>query len=255
MITISGDQIIVWINSFIWPLTRILGLIAVAPVFGNASIPVMIKISFGVVLTVIIAPTLQNIPHIDPVSLAGMMILAQQLIIGLAMGFTIQIVFASIDLAGNIVGMSMGLGFASFYDPQTNGTTSAISQFLTLIATVLFLSLNMHLVLLETLVDSFNTIPIGSDGLTPDIWKNIVTTASVIFTSGLQLALPIITALLVTNIALGVLTRAAPQLNLFGIGFPITIMIGFVMIFIIIPYMAAPLEKIFALGIHHAALR
>jgi flagellar biosynthesis protein FliR len=254
MISLSSDQVIGWINSFIWPLTRILGLIAVVPVFGNASIPVIVKISFGLVLTLIVAPTLQNLPHIDPVSLPGMMILVQQFIIGVAMGFTIQIVFASVDLAGNIIGMTMGLGFASFYDPNTNGTTPAISQFLSLIATILFLSLNMHLVVLATLVDSFNTIPIGTS-LAPDMWKNIVMTGSIVFSSGLQLALPVITALLVTNIALGILTRAAPQLNLFGIGFPITMTVGFVMIFVVIPYMGAPLAKLFELGAQHAALR
>jgi len=254
MISLSSDQIILWVNSFLWPLTRILGLIAIAPVFGNASIPVIVKISFGVVLTLIVAPTLQNLPHIDPLTLAGMMILVQQFIIGIAMGFTIQIVFAAVDLAGNIIGMTMGLGFASFYDPQTNGTTPAISQFLSLIATILFLSLNMHLVVLSTLVDSFNTIPIGTS-LAPDAMKNIVMTGSTVFSSGLQLALPVITALLVTNIALGILTRAAPQLNLFGIGFPITMTVGFLMIFIIIPYLGAPLEKLFEIGVHNAALR
>lgn len=254
MISITSDQYILWINSFIWPLTRILGLIAIVPVFGSTSIPVIIKIGFGVMLALIVAPTLHNVPHIDPISLAGMMILIQQFIVGVAMGFTIQIIFTSVDLAGNIIGMSMGLGFASFYDPQTNGSTPAISQFLTLVATILFLSLNMHLVLLSALVDSFNTLPIGTE-LAPGVWKSIVTTGSLIFSSGLQLALPIVTALLVTNIALGILTRAAPQLNLFGIGFPVTMAVGFLMIYIVIPYMAAPLQKLFELGIQHVPLQ
>jgi len=182
--------------------------------------------------------------------------LGQQFIIGIAMGFTMQIVFACVDLAGNIIGMSMGLGFASFYDPNTNGNTPALSQYLTLIATILFLSLDLHLVLLSTLVESFDTLPIGGDpGMKPDIWLHIVQAGSVIFSSGVQIALPIIAALLVTNIALGILTRAAPQLNLFGIGFPITMGVGFLMIYIIIPYLAAPLQKLFELGIQHAALQ
>ena len=254
MITITSAQYTLWITSFIWPLTRILGLIAIAPVFGNSSIPVMVKVSFGVILALIVAPTLHNLPQVDPVSLAGMMILVQQFIIGIAMGFTIQIVFTSVDLAGTLIGMSMGLWFASFYDPQTNGTTPAISQFLTLIATILFVSLNMHLVLLSALVNSFDTLPIGV-AVAPGVWKNIATSGSLIFSSGLQLALPIIAALLVTNIALGILTRAAPQLNLFGIGFPITIGVGFLMIFIIIPYMTGPLKKLFELGIQMSALQ
>jgi len=256
MLHLHSNEIINWINSFIWPLTRILGLIAMAPVFGSAYIPVRIKIILGVMLALIVAPTLQNIPQIDPVSLPGMMILAQQFIIGIAMGFTIQIVFASVDMAGTLISMSMGLGFASFYDPQTRGSTPALSQFLTLVATMLFLSLNLHLMLLETLVQSFTTMPIGSDlAAHPGIWFHIVTAGSAIFSSGVQLALPIIAALLVTNIALGILTKAAPQLNLFGIGFPITMGVGFIMLFVIIPYLAAPLQHLFELGIKEALLR
>jgi len=256
MINFSSEQYMLWITSFIWPLTRILGMIAIAPVFGNSAVPVMIKISFGVMLSLIVAPTLHNLPHIDPMSLAGLMILAQQFIIGIAMGFSIQIVFSAIDMAGNIISLSMGLGFASFFDPQTRATTPAVSQFLTLIATMLFLSLNLHLALLSALVESFDTLPIGADiASRPGIWFHVVTAASVIFSSGVQLALPIIAALLVTNIALAILTRAAPQLNLFGIGFPITMTVGFVMVYIVIPYLAAPLQKLFELGIQHAALQ
>ena len=255
MIFVSSDQLITWITSFIWPLTRILGLIAIAPIFGNSAIPVRVKISFGIMLALIVAPTLHDLPHVDPVSLPGMLILAQQFIIGIAMGFTIQIVFASVDLAGNLIGMAMGLGFASFFDPQTHGSTPALSQFLTLVGTMLFLSFDLHLALLTTLVDSFNTLPIGSGkGLQPSVWFSLVQSASIIFSAGVQLALPVIAALLVTNIALGILTRAAPQLNLFGIGFPITMTVGFLMILIIMPYMTAPLHKLFELGIERASL-
>ena len=125
MIFVSSDQLITWITSFIWPLTRILGLIAIAPIFGNSAIPVRVKISFGIMLALIVAPTLHDLPHVDPVSLPGMLILAQQFIIGIAMGFTIQIVFASVDLAGNLIGMAMGLGFASFLLPVAMLSTTA----------------------------------------------------------------------------------------------------------------------------------
>jgi flagellar biosynthetic protein FliR len=256
MISISSEQYLLWISSFIWPLTRILGLIALTPILGNPAIPVRIKISFGVVLALIVAPTLSDLPRIDPVSLPGMMILLQQFIIGVAMGLTMQLVFNSIDFAGNLIGMSTGLGFASFYDPQTHGHSSAISQLLTLIATLLFLSLNLHLTLLETLVNSFHTLPIGSDiNQEASIGFKLVTSASIIFSAGVQLSLPIVAALLVTNIALGILTKAAPQLNLFGIGFPITIAVGFLMLFITLPYLAAPLQQLFEQGIQRMALR
>lgn len=256
MVHLSTAQMLIWINSFIWPLTRILGMTAVAPVFGSASVPVPIKISFGVALTLLVAPTLHNIPIIDPVSLDGILITIEQLIIGVAMGFTIQVVFSSVNMAGELMSMSMGLGFASFYDPQSRATTPALSQFLTLITTMLFLTLDLHLALLSTLVDSFSTLPIAL-GIPnhASMWMRIAGTGSIIFSSGVQLALPIIAALLVTNIALGILTRAAPQLNLFGIGFPITLGVGFIMLMIILPYLAPPIKKILELGIVSAGLK
>lgn len=256
MINISSDQLILWITSFIWPLTRILGLIAVAPFFGGSAIPVRIKISFGVLLAILVAPTLQNLPVIDPLSLPGMLILVEQFVIGIAMGFIIQLVFTCVDLAGNLVSMAMGLGFASYFDIETQGNTPVIGQFLTLITTLLFLSLNLHLALLSTLVESFTNLPIGADiSDQSGIWMYIANTGSVIFSSGVQLALPIIAALLITNVALGILTRAAPQLNLFGIGFPITLAVGFLMLFIIMPYLSGPLQRILELGVQQSALR
>ncbi len=256
MIHITSNQLLLWLTSFIWPLTRILGLIAVAPVFGSSSVPVRIKITFGIVLAIVIAPALPPTPQIDPLSLRGMIIVLEQFIIGVAMGFTMQIIFGCIDLAGSLISMAMGLGFASFFDPQTHASTPAVSQFLTLVATMLFLSLNLHLVLLATLAESFTTLPIGTSLMNqPGIWLHIANSASVIFNSGVQISLPIIAALLVTNVALGILTKAAPQLNIFGIGFPVTITVGFVMLFIIMPYLIAPFQRILELGVGQAALR
>ena len=133
-----------------------------------------------------------------------------------------------------------------------------MSQFMTLLATMLFLALNLHLDLLSTLVDSFTTLPIGTgttNGQYADMWLHLVLSGSVIFSSGVQLALPLITALLITNIALGILTKAAPQLNIFGIGFPITMAVGFLMLLVIIPYFAPPITQLLEFGIRHAALR
>lgn len=256
MISISSDQLILWLTSFIWPLTRILGLIAVAPIFGSATIPVRIKISLGAMLALLVAPTLQNTPLIDPVSIPGILILVEQFVIGIAMGFTIQLVFTCVDLAGNLISMAMGLGFASYFDVETRGNTPVVGQFLTLVTTLLFLSLNLHLDVLATLADSFTHLPIATDlSKQTSIWLRIANTGSLIFSSGVQLALPVITALLIANVALGILTRTAPQLNLFGIGFPITLAVGFLMLYIVMPYLAAPLQKILELGVQQSALR
>ena len=233
------------IASFMWPLTRILGLIAIAPPFGNNSVPVQVKLMLGVMLELIVAPTIPPLSNVDPLSLTGIMILMQQLVIGLAMGFMVRIVFAGIEMAGEVIGLTMGLGFATFFDPQTQGRSSAISQVLVLLATLIFLTLNVHLSLFTTLIESFKTIPISTSLTMGFSFQKLAIWGEQIFSIGLRLSLPVVAALLIANIALGILTRAAPQLNLFGIGFPITISVGFLMLSMIIPYMLQPIENVF----------
>ncbi|MFZ6872735.1 flagellar biosynthetic protein FliR [Undibacterium sp. Di27W] len=249
MISFSSNELIALINSFIWPLTRILGLIAVAPPFGNNTVPVQIKIALGIVLSLIVAPNLPAVSDLDPVSLNGILVLGQQLIIGLGMGFVMRVVFSAIEMAGEVSGLTMGLGFATFFDPQTQGRSSAIAQFLVLTSTLLMLTLNVHLTMLAALVESFQTIPISTSFQTGLNYQKLAIWGEQIFSVGMHLSLPIVAALLVTNVALGILTRAAPQLNLFGIGFPITIGTGFLMLALIMPYLLLPLQNLFQSGI------
>ncbi|HYC42150.1 MAG TPA: flagellar biosynthetic protein FliR [Noviherbaspirillum sp.] len=249
MITLTSAELNTWIAAFLWPLTRILGLIATAPLFGNLSIPVRVKLGLGVMLTLVIAPTVPAVPAADPMSLAGLLITIQQLIIGLSMGFAMRIVFTAVEMAGEVAGLTMGFGFATFFDPQTRARTSAIAQFLSLLALMLFLALNIHLSMLATLAESFISIPISAMPGGTSAFRQIANWGGLIFTAGAQLALPVIAALLLTNIALGVLTRAAPQLNLFGIGFPITLGAGFIVIALMMPYLTPPLERLFQRGL------
>jgi len=242
MINVTSAQLYIWIASFIWPLTRILGLIAVAPPFGSASVPMLVKVLLGVMISLVIAPGVPIPAALDPMSMTGLMILAQQLVIGAAMGFAVRLVFAAIEMAGELTSNTMGLGFAVFFDPQSQGRSSAISQLFTLLGTLVFLSINGHLILVAVLADSFTTLPITAAPVTAEGFHFLALSSARIFSMGLQLALPMVVALLITNIALGILTRAAPQLNLFGIGFPITMVVGFVLIAICLPYMLTPLQ-------------
>ena len=182
-------------------------------------------------------------------SLPGFLILAQQLIIGLAIGFAMRITFAGVEMAGEITGMTMGLGFASFFDPQTRARSSAISQFLALLTLMIYLATNLHLVVLSTLAQTFELLPISSNFVSAGGMLEVVKWGGRIFSAGVQLSLPIVAALLITNIALGILTRAAPQLNIFGIGFPITIGVGFIMIGIVLPYLMNPIINLMQEGI------
>ena len=254
MITIASADINMWIAGLLWPLTRILGLLAAAPLFGNKAVPASVKVSLGVMLAAIVAPAVPALPATDPMSLAGLLILAQEMLIGLAMGFSIRIIFAAVEMAGEISSLTMGLGFATFFDPNTQGRSSAISQFLALVATLGFLSVNAHLVLLSALVESFSSLPVSATPIYSGGFKQLADWGGRIFSTGVQLSLPIVAALLITNVALGILTRAAPALNLFGIGFPITLGVGLLVVATTLPYLATPVQNLFLDGIERARL-
>jgi flagellar biosynthetic protein FliR len=249
VISFTTVQLNAWIFALLWPLMRILGLITAAPVFGNTGVPMLIKLTLGVTLAALVAPIIPAAPAVDPTSWAGILVVGQEMLIGVAMGFSMRLVFAAIEFAGEIGSSTMGFSFASFFDPTSAGRSSAISQFLALVATMAFLAMNAHLVLLQALVESFFTLPISGTPMSLTAPLEMVRWGSRIFSSGLQLSLPIVAALLVTNIALAILTRAAPQLNLFGIGFPITLGAGFLVISLTLPYLGTPLQNLFNQGI------
>lgn len=248
MLSVTSAQLDAWLAAFMFPLARILGLIAVAPLFQNQAIPVRIRLMLGLAVTAALVPALPAMPLVAPGSGVGIVILVQQTLIGVALGFVMRLAFTAIDLAGELIGLQMGLSFAVFYDPQTSGQTPVIAEFIGLLATLVFLSLNGHLLLLSALAQSFAVMPVSATPLGAANWSSIVRWAAILFSAGVLLALPLIAALLITNIALGVLTRAAPQLNLFAVGFPVTLVVGFVMLALALPYLAPSFERLFEQG-------
>lgn len=245
MISIASTQIDAWIAAFIFPLARILAFIATAPLWSSAGIPRRTRLILAIAITTAISPGLPSMPTVQPASLAGLWILLQQMLIGIGMGFAAKIVFTAFDLAGEFIGSQMGLGFATFYDPLNSAQTPVIAEFIGLLALLLFLSLNGHLIYIATLAQSFSAIPVGENPLGAASWLNLVELGGKIFSAGLLIALPIIVALTITNVALAVLTRAAPQLNLFALGFPITLIGGFLMLAVSLDYLASPMQSIF----------
>jgi flagellar biosynthetic protein FliR len=242
MISLTDAQLNTWLINFIWPLTRILGLIMVAPVFGHRAVPGRVKIGLGIFIALIIAPTLPPMPDVGLGSWHGLFILVQQLLIGISIGFIMRIVFAAVEAAGEIVGLQMGLGFASFFDPQSAGQTLVLARFFNMLALLVFLAVNAHLLLIGVLVDSFQTLPISPQPLSAAGFYNVAAFGSTVFAVGLQLALPLIAILLMTNLSLGILTRSAPQLNIFAIGFPITLGVGLIVLDLTLPYFVPQLE-------------
>ncbi len=253
MISFTSAQLSAWLAAFIFPLARILALIASSPIFGNRQIPARLKVGFAVILTFVIAPTLDIPADIDPASAQGLFVLIQQIAAGLMMGFSVRLIFAAIEMAGDIAGMQMGLGFANFYDPQNASFSPVIAQFLGIIAALTFLTLNLHLMMLADLADSFQSFPISSVQPSAVAFRTLAEWGGSIFANALQLSLPLIGALLITNLALGILTRSAPQLNIFAVGFPITLAVGFGALILLMPFFAPLLDHFTRMALETAA--
>lgn len=248
MFSIDSTQLDAWIVAFIFPLTRILAFIATAPLWSSAGVPTRTRLILAIAITVAITPTLPTMPPVQPSSLAGLWLMMQQMLVGIGMGFAAKIVFTCFELAGELIGAQMGLGFATSYDPLNSSQTPVISEFINLITLLMFLSLNGHLLYLATLAQSFSAIPVSATPLGAGSWLNLAELGGKIFSAGLLLSLPIVVALLITNIALAVLTRAAPQLNIFALGFPLTLMGGFFGLAVSLNYLASPMQEIFEFG-------
>jgi flagellar biosynthetic protein FliR len=228
----TEEQILSSVASFIWPFIRISSMFISIPILSIKSIPAKIRLMTAFLITLIVVPLLQVNPEIVIFSYEGLMVTIQQMAIGLSTGYILQMVFAVMVVGGQSIAYSMGLGFASLVDPATGVQVPVVAQIFMVTSTLLFLSVNGHLLVIEMLVESFKTLPIGVVGISlDDIWS-IIIWSSQMFSAGVLLALPVLAALLFVNISFGVAARAAPQLQIFGVGFPITIMLGMVLIWV-----------------------
>lgn len=251
MISITTAELNTLLAAFLWPLSRILALVATAPLLGNPSVPVRVKLGLAVMITVLVMPLVEkSLPQIDPASGVGFAILLQQILIGIAMGLVMRIVFVAVEMAGELIGLQMGLGFAVFFDPQNSGQIDIVGRFLGVIASLAFLAIDGHLIMIALISQSFSTLPIGLEGMTNATFTTLANWGSEIFKAGLQLSLPVLTALLITNLALGVLTRVAPQLNIFAVGFPLTLSIGLLVMALSMPFYAPILEHLVQDGLN-----
>jgi flagellar biosynthetic protein FliR len=245
MITVTSAQLDAWLAMLVFPLARVLGLFAIAPIFGNSGVPGRIRLLIGLAVTFALVPGLPVIPTISPGSWTGIFVLAQQMLIGVLLGLTLRVAFAAVDIAGEMIGLQMGLSFAVFYDPQNAGQSAVLSEFLGLLTMLLFLAMNGHLLTLSVLAESFHLLPIGTSPISSRGFAAVVSWSAVLFAAGILLSLPVVAALLIANIAMGVLSRVAPQLNLFAVGFPVTMVAGFVVLTISLPYFGTAMERLF----------
>jgi flagellar biosynthetic protein FliR len=241
MISFSEAQLLAWINPILWPFIRTLALFAGMPVFSQRQVPARVRIGLALFIAVAAQPSLPAMPVIPLDSLPQLLtVTAQQLLIGLAMGFAVRVVFAALEFAGELIGLQMGLNFAGFFDPSTGSQGTSTSRFLGSMVAFLFVAINGHLMLINSLVESFQAFPVGEEPFRflriaqPQVW------GAEIFRMGMWIALPLITMLMFVNLVLGIISRVAPQLNVFSVGFPLTVSIGLVGLVATLPLMHQP---------------
>ncbi|WP_068830761.1 flagellar biosynthetic protein FliR [Pseudomonas sp. BMS12] len=231
MLELTNAQIGGWVGQFLLPLFRIASMLMVMPVIGTQLVPARVRLYLALAICLVLAPNLPPMPQVDSISLQSMLLIAEQVLIGVMFGFLLQLYFHLFTVAGQIIAVQMGLGFASMVDPSNGVSVPVLAQFLLMLVTLLFLAMNGHLVVFEVLAESFVTLPVGG-GLLVDHYWELAGKLSWVIAAGLLLALPVITALLIINLAFGVMTRAAPQLNIFSIGFPLTLVLGLVIFWV-----------------------
>ncbi|HEI8866158.1 TPA: flagellar type III secretion system protein FliR [Serratia odorifera] len=244
MLTFDSGQIGVWLSQYFWPLLRVLALIATAPVFSEKQISKKVKIGLGGLIVLLVAPTLPA-NNIAIFSADGLWLAIQQILIGVALGLTMQFAFAAVRTAGEVIGMQMGLSFATFFDPSGGPNMPVLARLLNLLALLLFLAFDGHLWLISLLADSFHTLPIQAQPLNGNGFLALTQAGSLIFINGLMLALPLICLLLTLNLSLGLLNRVTPQLSVFVIGFPVTMTIGILTLGLMMPMLAPFCEHLF----------
>jgi flagellar biosynthetic protein FliR len=214
-----------------WPVLRIAGFVAAAPIVGAGAVPARVKVVLTLAIAFLLAPSVAVPPALSIFSAAGILSAAQELMVGVAIGMVVQLAFDALAIAGQTIATSMGLGFATLVDPQRGANTTVLGQLFVVFATLAYLALDGHLLLLGELANSYRGLPIGATGAARDLALAVASRGGWIFETGLLIALPAVVSLIIVNVALGVVARAAPQLNLFGIGFPLTLLAGYAVLF------------------------
>lgn len=243
---ISLTEITAWVGDFFWPFLRVAAVLLASPIFGARTVPIRVRMVLAVVLTLIIQPSLPFLETIEPLSGPGILLIVEQLAIGIIMGIILQIMFATLVMAGQTMATTMGLGFASAADPQNGVQVTMVGQFYLIVGTLFFLAMDGHLLLIQMMVDSFIAIPVNSNVFSMDIFWNITLFSAEMFAAAIIISLPVIVGVLLVNLGFGVMTRAAPQLNIFAVGFPTTMLAGFVLMLLSLPILFPLLSDLFS---------
>jgi flagellar biosynthetic protein FliR len=241
VIGFSEAQLLQWVVPLLWPLLRILGLFAAAPVLSMRVIPVRVRIGLALLTALCAQPVLPPMPVPPLDSPTALAMVVQQVFIGVTIGFAAKVVFTAIEFAGEVIGLQMGLNFATFFDPTTSGQSTVSARLFNTMAAWLFVVINGHLLLVEVVVASFHQFPVTDHpfdllrSIQPQVW------GAELFRYGLWIALPTVAMLLFVNLVLGVISRVAQQLQIFSIGFVVTISVGLLGLLLTLPLLQRPM--------------
>ena len=223
-------------------------MVGTAPLLSESSIPARVKVGLAVMLTLIAMPTLPPMPTLATASWSALWIMGQQILIGIALGITMRVIFAAVQTAGEFIGLQMGLAFASFFDPSTGSNTAVLARLLNTITLLVFVAMNGHLLMIAGLLHTFDVLPIQVGELDVNGWGVLLEWSREIVVSGLLLALPVMVVLLTINLSLGILNRTAQQLSVFAVGFPISLTVGLIILAVVLPQISPFLERFFQEG-------
>ncbi|MES2626304.1 MAG: flagellar biosynthetic protein FliR [Pseudomonadota bacterium] len=243
--TFAADDILLLVEQFLLPFIRLGSFFLVAPIYGAQSVPVRIRLILAVGVTALIFPSMNMQNTFDAFSPQSLIVVVQEVLIGIAMGLILQFTMAAIVMSGHAIATAMGLGFASSADPQNGVQVTVVGQFYMILATLVFLAIDGHLVALDILANSFTRFPAGNFAIDALWLWEVGLFSTQMFVTGVLLALPVMTGVLLVNLAFGVMTRAAPQLNIFSIGFPMAMLAGFILMLLSLPVFMPLLDTAF----------
>jgi flagellar biosynthetic protein FliR len=240
VLTFTEADVLAWLTPLLWPFLRVVALFSALPVLAQRTVPARVRIGLAFFVALCAQASLPPVAPIALDSSAAVLAVLQQVLIGVSLGFAVRIVFAAVEFAGELVGLQMGMNFATFFNPMSGGEQTAVSRFYGVTIAWLFIVMGGHLLVVAAVAQSFVAFPVGGDpfaflrAVEPQRW------GAEIFSLGLWIALPLVAMLLFANLVLGVISRVAQQMNVFAIGFPVTLGVGLVGVLVTLPLLETP---------------
>lgn len=240
---INAEQILSMIAVYALPFARLSGFLMTLAVIGSRNFPTRFRLVFALTVIALIAPTLPPGEAVNLFSIQGFLLISQQTLLGLLLGFISRLLLETFVIGAQIVAMQSGLGFASLVDPANGTSVPALGQFFLMLTTLLFLSFDGHLIMIRLIVESFHVMPIGSELNLSSLFYEVVLWFRWVFAAALLMSLVSIASLLIVNMSFGVMTRAAPQINVFAVGFPLTMVSGLILVWLTLAHFLPHFEQ------------